>query len=155
LFPCLAWFRSATLLRWSSSDLMYCSSSSKSSPMLWGSFLVKCELVGPGVRPLINAWIVVLSTVLGICDFCYMNLLMKLWSGSLSLCLQLKRSDGFAEVSWNTWNAWMNFVLRSIQLQIECRGSKEYQLRIGPSQVMMKDLANATSSPPAKFIAAS
>jgi hypothetical protein len=26
--------------------------------MLWGYFLVKCEVVGPGVKPLIGAWIV-------------------------------------------------------------------------------------------------
>jgi hypothetical protein len=45
----------------------------------------------------------------------------------------------------------MNFVLRSIQLQIECGGSKEYQLRTGPSQEMMKDLAIATSSSHAEF----
>jgi hypothetical protein len=31
--------------------------------MLCGSFLVKCEAVGHGVRPLISAWIVVLSSV--------------------------------------------------------------------------------------------
>jgi hypothetical protein len=49
----------------------------------------------------------------------------------------------------------MNFVLRSIQLQIECGGSKEYQLRTGPLQAMMKDFARATSSPPVEFTAAS
>ena len=47
----------------------------------------------------------------------------------------------------------MNFVLRSIQLQIECGGSREYQLRTGPSQAMMNDLASATSSPHAEFTA--
>jgi hypothetical protein len=45
----------------------------------------------------------------------------------------------------------MNFVLRSTQLQTECGGSKGYQFRTGPSQAMMKDLASATSSPPAEF----
>jgi hypothetical protein len=48
---------------------------------------------------LTSTWIVVLSYVAGICDFCCMNLLTKLYNGSLSLCLQLKKSDGFAEVS--------------------------------------------------------
>jgi hypothetical protein len=48
---------------------------------------------------LISAWIVVLSFVPRIWDFCCMNLLTKLCSGSLSLCLQLKMSEGFAEVS--------------------------------------------------------
>jgi hypothetical protein len=48
---------------------------------------------------LISAWIVVLPYIRGIWDFCCMNLVTKLCSGSLSLCLQLKRSDGFAEVS--------------------------------------------------------
>jgi hypothetical protein len=47
----------------------------------------------------------------------------------------------------------MNFVLRSTQLQNQCGCSKEYQLRIGPSHAMMKDLANATSSPPAELTA--
>jgi hypothetical protein len=47
----------------------------------------------------------------------------------------------------------MNFVLRSTQLQTECGGSKEYQFNTGPSQVMMKDLASATSSPLAGFTA--
>jgi hypothetical protein len=47
----------------------------------------------------------------------------------------------------------MNFVLRSTQLQIECGCSREYQFRTGPSQAMMKDLARATSSPPAEFTA--
>jgi hypothetical protein len=88
-----------------------------------------------------NLWLVLGSSVPGIWGFCCMNLLTKLCSGSLSLCLQLKRYDGFADVSWNTWNTWMNFILRSIQLQIECGGSREYQLRIGPSQAMIKDLA--------------
>jgi hypothetical protein len=36
-------------------------------------------------------------------------------------------------------------------MQIECGGSNEYQSRIGPSQALIKDLANATSSPPAEF----
>jgi hypothetical protein len=49
----------------------------------------------------------------------------------------------------------MNFVLRSIQLQIECGGSKEYQLRTEPSQAIIKDLASATSFAPAKFTVAS
>jgi hypothetical protein len=47
----------------------------------------------------------------------------------------------------------MNFVLRYTQLQTECGGNKEYQFKTGPSQAMMKDLANATSSPPAEFTA--
>jgi hypothetical protein len=37
--------------------------------------------------------------------------------------LQLYRSDASAVVSWNIWNACMNFVLRSTQLQTECGGS--------------------------------
>jgi hypothetical protein len=37
--------------------------------MVYGSFLVRCEAVGPGVRPLISAWILFLSTVPGIWDF--------------------------------------------------------------------------------------
>jgi hypothetical protein len=82
-----------------------------------------------------------------------MNLLTKLCNGSLSFWLQLYRFDDFATVSWNIWKAWMNFVLRSIQLEIECGGSKEYQLRTGPSQEMMKDLASVTSSPPVEFTA--
>jgi hypothetical protein len=45
----------------------------------------------------------------------------------------------------------MNFVLRSTQLKTECGCSREYQIRTGPSQAMMKDLASATSSPPAEF----
>jgi hypothetical protein len=65
----------------------------------------------------------------------------------------LYRSDDFAAVSWNIWKAWMNFVLWSIQLQIDCGGSREYQLRTGPSQEKIKDLASATSSPPAEFTA--
>jgi hypothetical protein len=43
------------------------------------------------------------------------------------------------------------FCLEVNQLQIECGGNREYQLRTGPSQEMMKDLASATSSPPAEF----
>jgi hypothetical protein len=80
-----------------------------------------------------------------------MNLLTKFRNGSLSFCLQLYRSDDSAAVSWNNWNACMNFVLRSTQLQTECGCSREYQFRIGPSQAMMKDLSSATSSPPAEF----
>jgi hypothetical protein len=34
-----------------------------------------------------------------------------------------------------------------------CGCSREYQFRTGPSQAMMKDLASATSSPPAEFTA--
>jgi hypothetical protein len=45
----------------------------------------------------------------------------------------------------------MNFVLRSTQLQTECGCSREYQFGTRPSQAMMKDLASATSSPPAEF----
>jgi hypothetical protein len=56
--------------------------------MVCGSSLNKCKAVGPGVRPLISAGIVVLSSVPGVWDFCYMNLLTKFCSGSLSLCLQ-------------------------------------------------------------------
>jgi hypothetical protein len=47
----------------------------------------------------------------------------------------------------------MNFVLRSTQLYTECGGNREYQFRTGPWQAMMKDLASATSSPPAEFTA--
>jgi hypothetical protein len=47
----------------------------------------------------------------------------------------------------------MNFVLRSTQLQTECGGNKEYQFKTGSSQAMMKDLAIATSFPPAEFTA--
>jgi hypothetical protein len=47
----------------------------------------------------------------------------------------------------------MNFVLRCTQLQTECGGSKEYQFSTDSSQAMMKDLASATSSPPAEFTA--
>jgi hypothetical protein len=47
----------------------------------------------------------------------------------------------------------MNFVLRSTHLQIKCGCSREYQLRTRPSHAMMKDLASATSSPPAEFTA--
>jgi hypothetical protein len=47
----------------------------------------------------------------------------------------------------------MNFVLRSTQLQTECGCSREYQFKTGLSQAMMKDLASATSSPPAEFTA--
>jgi hypothetical protein len=42
---------------------------------VFGFFHVKCEAVGPGVRPLISALIVVLSSTSGIWDLCYMNLL--------------------------------------------------------------------------------
>jgi hypothetical protein len=42
--------------------MMYSSSSWKSSSMVLGFLRVKCEAVGPGVRPLINGWIVVLSS---------------------------------------------------------------------------------------------
>jgi hypothetical protein len=45
--------------------------------------------------------------------------------------------------------------LEIVQLHIECGSSREYQLRIGPSQAMMKDLASATSSPPSEFTALS
>jgi hypothetical protein len=65
-------------------------------------------------------------------------------------CTDLK---DFTVVSWNIWKAWMNFVMRSIQLKIECGGNREYQLRTTLSQDMMKDLASATSSPLAKFTA--
>jgi hypothetical protein len=47
----------------------------------------------------------------------------------------------------------MNIVLRLTQLQTECGCSREYQFRTGPSHAMMKDLASATSSPPAEFTA--
>jgi hypothetical protein len=101
LLPCLASFRSATLLRWSSSDKMYSSNSRKSSSTVLGFFLVRCESVGPGVRPLINALIVVFSSASRIWDLCCMNLLTKFRSGSLSFCLQLYKSDASAVVSWN------------------------------------------------------
>jgi hypothetical protein len=101
LFLCLALFRSATLLRWSSSDKMYSSNSRNSSSTVLGFFLVRCEAVGPGVRPLINALIVVLSSAYGMWDLCCMNLLTKFRSGSLSFCLQLYKSDAPAVVSWN------------------------------------------------------
>jgi hypothetical protein len=136
--PCLSSFRSATLLRLSSSDLMYSSSSWKCSSMLLGLFRFRCEVVGPGVIPLISACIVVLSAS-GIWDLCCMNLLTKFRNGSLSFCLQLYRSDDWDVASWNIWNAWMDFVLMSTQLQIECGCSREYQLRTRPSHAMMKD----------------
>jgi hypothetical protein len=82
-----------------------------------------------------------------------MNLLTKFRNGSLSFCLQLYKFDDSTVVSWNIWNACMNFVLRSTQLQTECGCSRESQFRTGPSQVMMKDLASATPSPPAEFTA--
>jgi hypothetical protein len=62
---------------------------------------------------LMSACIVVLSSASRIWDLCCMNLLTKFRSGSLSFCLQLYRSDDSTVVSWNIWNAWMNFVLRS------------------------------------------
>jgi hypothetical protein len=102
---------------------------------------------------LISALIVVLSSASRIWDLCCMNLLTKFRNGSLSFYLQLYRSDDSAVVSWNIWNACMNFVLRTTQLQTECGCSREYQFRIGPSQAMMKDLASATSSPSAEFTA--
>jgi hypothetical protein len=43
LLPCLASFRSTTLLQWSSSDMMYSSSSWKSSSIVLGFSRVKCE----------------------------------------------------------------------------------------------------------------
>jgi hypothetical protein len=153
LLPCRASFRSATLLRWSSSDRIYSSSSWKSSSIVFGFFCVRCEAVGPGVRPLISVLIVVLSSASRIWDLCYMNLLTKFRNGFLYFCLQSYSSDDSAVVSWNIWNAYMSFVLRLTQLQTECGCSKEYQFRIGPSQAMMKDLASATSSPPAEFTA--
>jgi hypothetical protein len=64
-----------------------------------GFFCVRCEVVGPGVKPLISALIVVLSSASGIWDLCYMNLLTKFRNGSLSFCLQLYRSDDSAVVS--------------------------------------------------------
>jgi hypothetical protein len=79
----------------------------------FGFFHVKCEAVGPGVRPLISALIVVLSSTSGIWDLCCMNLLTKFRNGSLSFCLQLYKSDDSVVVSWNIWNACLNFVLRS------------------------------------------
>jgi hypothetical protein len=48
---------------------------------------------------LISAMIVVLSSASGIWDLCYKNLLLKFRNGSLSLCLQLYRSDDSAVVS--------------------------------------------------------
>jgi hypothetical protein len=42
-----------------------------------GFFRVRCEVVGFGVRPLISALIVVLSSASGICDLYCMNLLTK------------------------------------------------------------------------------
>jgi hypothetical protein len=57
-----------------------------------GFFRVKCEVVGPGVRPLISAWIIVLSSSSRIRDLYYTNL-TKFRSGSLYFCLQLYRSD--------------------------------------------------------------
>jgi hypothetical protein len=66
-----------------------------------GFFLVRCEAVGPGVRPLISALIVVLSSASGIWDLYCMNLLTKFRNGSLSFCLQLYKSDASAVVSWN------------------------------------------------------
>jgi hypothetical protein len=56
-------------------------------------FWVRCEAVGPGVRPLISAWIVVLSSASGIWDLYCMNLLTKFRNGSLSFCLQLYKFD--------------------------------------------------------------
>jgi hypothetical protein len=56
---------------------------------------------GPGVRPLINALIVVLSPASGIWDLCCMNFLTKFRRGSLSFCLQLYKSNDSAVVSWN------------------------------------------------------
>jgi hypothetical protein len=47
---------------------MYSSSSWKSSSIVFGFFCVKCEVVGPGVRPLISSLIVVLSSASGIWD---------------------------------------------------------------------------------------
>jgi hypothetical protein len=64
-----------------------------------GLFRVKCEVVGTGVRPLISALIVVLSSASGIWDLCYMNLLTKFRNDSLSFCLQLYKSDDSAVVS--------------------------------------------------------
>jgi hypothetical protein len=116
LLPCRASFRSATLMRWSSSDNMYSSSSWKSSSSVLDFFHVRCEVVGPVVRPLISALIVVLSSASGICGLCCMNLLTKFCNGSLSFCLQLYKSDDSTVVSWNIWNACINFVLRSTQL---------------------------------------
>jgi hypothetical protein len=76
---------------------MYSSCSWKSSSIVLGFFHVKCEAVGPGVRPLISALIVVLSSASGIWDLCCMNLLTKFRNGSLSFCLH--RSDDSAIVS--------------------------------------------------------
>jgi hypothetical protein len=88
-------------LRWSSSDKMYSSNSRKSSSTILGFFLVRCEAVGPRVRPLINVLIVVLSSASRIWDLYCMNLLTKFCSGSLSFCLQLYKSNASAVVSWN------------------------------------------------------
>jgi hypothetical protein len=101
LLPCRASFRSDTLLWWSLSDKMYASSSWKSSSTVLGFFLVRCEAVGPGVKPLISALIVVLSSASGIWDLYCMNLLTKFRNASLSFCLQLYRSDDSTVVSWN------------------------------------------------------
>jgi hypothetical protein len=73
----------------------------KSSSTVLGFFRVRCEAVGPRVKPLISALIVVLSSASGIWDLCYMNLLTKFRNGSLSFYLQLYRSDDSAVVSWN------------------------------------------------------
>jgi hypothetical protein len=51
---------------WSSSDLMYFSSSPKSSLMVCGSSLDRCEAAGPGVSPVISAQIVVLLSAPGV-----------------------------------------------------------------------------------------
>jgi hypothetical protein len=61
--------------------------------MLLGLFRVRCDAVGPGVRPLIEACIVVLSSAYEIWDLCCMNLLTKFLNGSLSFCLQMYRCD--------------------------------------------------------------
>jgi hypothetical protein len=75
---------------------------------------------------LISALIIVLSSSSGIWNLCCTNLLTKFRNGYLSICLQLYMSDDSAVVSWNIWNACMNFVLRSTHLQIECGCSTEY-----------------------------
>jgi hypothetical protein len=69
--------------------MMYSSSSWKSSSIVLGFFRIRCKAVCPGVRPLISACIVVLSSASGIWDLYCMNLLTKLHIGSLSFCLQL------------------------------------------------------------------
>jgi hypothetical protein len=51
-----------------------------------GFFLVRCEAVGPGVRPLISALIVVFSSASGIWDLYCMKLFTKFRNGSLSFC---------------------------------------------------------------------